>query len=319
MNALIGNRCDAFHIANHLKATFPCLLLVAFSAFSGDEILAASKPTINVRFEMDQGLFNFEDVDNKGKEAIIDQVCEESRKKWGFLAWCEDSDGGTSTATWTVRLAVVPRPPAEDDELTKRVFIQHFLRPPQNESDLDPLQSTELYDYHQPKPINDPGDLLEKILWGIAQQFQSQEEWEKTINQLKTIPLTGDLQIFTRKGRKFITVPYSLCDLGLEEHVKFKVELTIDDFFEDDFDLQKIGVVDPELDPNLKDFIVGKVTRWNVNSEVVEPNPIESPSVESEKLLELLTKYEKSVFIDEFDIGSGCAVNNTGLVTDLGN
>lgn len=297
-----------------LKSILSLSLLMAIGMLMGERVYAESKPNIQVEFEMDQGPFKFNDLDANEKKQIIDLVCLESQKRWGFLNWCGDAK---PQAVWTVRLVVNPKITEPGEAITEAVTLQHILKPTLGESGKNLKENTELYAFYKPKPIRDTDkdrDLLtEKIVQGLTEQFEPLRKWTEGYKYLRTIPLTNKTGIYTKtNGKKYITIPFSLCELQLKKNASFSVDLGIESGSDDSFKLKKIGVVDSSVDSTQKDYIFGIVTMWEVYSETVNPVPTSSANIEGEELPKLLESYEKSVYLDEgeFAIGSICSVDS---------
>lgn len=317
---------------NRLNPNFATLVLAAFSIFFVGNTLAASKPGIQVRFEMDrlamdQRRSNVTYLDDTARKKVIDLVCQESRKRWGFLEWCGESGDEASQAIWTVRLVIEPRERSPDNQSGERVLLNHFLQPtPNDETRIDLKErSAEMYSYFGPK-WSDETELLRKIISTLKTQFDSQVGWVGANKYLRTIPIANDLVILEQsqggKKYKFISIPFRYCDLALERGSTFKVTLDFEPGTIDEFYIQSIGELPAMESADSEDvlkFIQAKVSDWNVNSLLDDPEPFPtSKKYISSDVEEVLQSHAKNVFVEMYDIGPGCAVSN-GLVLSLNN
>lgn len=103
MTAIIIKPWDATNIVEPLKSVMLILLLTSFSILFSDNTLAESKPAIEVRFEIGEGPFLFNKLNDNKEQEIISIVCEKSKEKWGFLDWCPSlghnaSEGGEGSS-----------------------------------------------------------------------------------------------------------------------------------------------------------------------------------------------------------------------------
>jgi hypothetical protein len=337
--------CSEANFLEPLKSMVPICLLTAFSVVLSDSSHAVSKPAIEVHFELEKDLFLFNELYNDKEQEFIRLVCEESKKKWGFLEWCPSLDSNasrgdesvsrtgddapqavdaspsvsdqTSVEVKPVWIIKVETDPQKKGSMPGAIVLKHYLKFNSNEIDLG--ESVELYGPTSPKTLRDPRGLGIDIRAALDDSFGKGTEWTDGIRLIKkTIPITNDLRFddfyVDKNGLKFIPIPYALCDLGLVKKARFRVELVDTESDEQYFDIKKYGSIN-DIDPADR-LMYGTLEDWNLFFPDLEPKPHGPIKHNEQAIKNLLTNKRVKVFMheDSLDIGASCEMND-GLAT----